>query len=393
MNKYIVAAIAFLFFTAVLHAKDLNPAGAGAKAEGMGGAFIGIADDATSLVWNPAGLAQLSKAEASVVSRLAFIFYDDADKYHQKSYNTDCKPVVLNFASLAVPIKIGNSTIVAAIGYHRPLDFNTEMEPYFNMISGNGGVMTLTPGFGIKLGSMLSFGASVNFWMGKSEVLWEGNTFELQLDKLTYRGVNFVGGVMVDLEGLANPLPAKLGISVRTPFNLKGTGTFDDFSPYPSAQPEPIEQTLHMPLMMGIGVSVRPLPGLILAADYDARFYRDKQKLSKFTELWNGGYPIGDYDLNEYRFGAEYKILSGNIYFPLRLGYRSLPTLYSNFDSRGAKRQVIGSSIIVGGGVSFRQFEFDAAYTSSAYTIHFSSDAALFYSSGTISTSLIYHLD
>ena len=41
--------------------------GAGARANGMGGAFTAIADDATAASWNPAGLAQLRQPEISVV--------------------------------------------------------------------------------------------------------------------------------------------------------------------------------------------------------------------------------------------------------------------------------------------------------------------------------------
>ncbi len=44
-----------------------NPVGSGARAMGMGGAFIGIADDATAASWNPAGLIQLETPEVSIV--------------------------------------------------------------------------------------------------------------------------------------------------------------------------------------------------------------------------------------------------------------------------------------------------------------------------------------
>src|SRR3989338_2646899 len=46
---------------------SLNPVGSGARAIGMGGAFIAIADDATAASWNPAGLVQLEKPEISAV--------------------------------------------------------------------------------------------------------------------------------------------------------------------------------------------------------------------------------------------------------------------------------------------------------------------------------------
>jgi len=42
-----------------------NLVGLGARAVGMGGAFIAVADDATAASWNPAGLTQLKKQEIS----------------------------------------------------------------------------------------------------------------------------------------------------------------------------------------------------------------------------------------------------------------------------------------------------------------------------------------
>ena len=46
--------------------------GNGARAAGMGNAFTGIADDASAISWNPAGLTQLQSMEASVVGRINF---------------------------------------------------------------------------------------------------------------------------------------------------------------------------------------------------------------------------------------------------------------------------------------------------------------------------------
>lgn len=41
--------------------------GVGARAEGMGGAFVAVADDATALYWNPAGIARID-AQSSEIS-------------------------------------------------------------------------------------------------------------------------------------------------------------------------------------------------------------------------------------------------------------------------------------------------------------------------------------
>jgi len=69
------ATVVLLFFFLVLTGLnaqqwDFNITGAGARADGFAGAFIGVADDATSVVWNPSGLATLERPEASVVTRI-----------------------------------------------------------------------------------------------------------------------------------------------------------------------------------------------------------------------------------------------------------------------------------------------------------------------------------
>ena len=46
---------------------SFNPVGSGARALGMGGAFIAVADDATAASWNPGGLIHLENPEVSMV--------------------------------------------------------------------------------------------------------------------------------------------------------------------------------------------------------------------------------------------------------------------------------------------------------------------------------------
>jgi hypothetical protein len=55
------------------YAGSFRQLGLGARAMGMGGAFVSIADDATSCFWNPAGLVQLEEKEASACYRMMFL--------------------------------------------------------------------------------------------------------------------------------------------------------------------------------------------------------------------------------------------------------------------------------------------------------------------------------
>jgi hypothetical protein len=47
------------------YSNEVLALGVGARAMGMGGAFVGLVDDSTSVYWNPAGLAHISHVEVS----------------------------------------------------------------------------------------------------------------------------------------------------------------------------------------------------------------------------------------------------------------------------------------------------------------------------------------
>lgn len=127
--KTIGGIIAILIFgSTVAHSQDqqldFNITGAGARAEGFGGAFIGVADDATAIAWNPAGLAQLINPEASVVARIVGdswegISYETPDF----DWNQNQSHFVLNFWSVAYPVDLGDKRAVLAAAYQRQLDF------------------------------------------------------------------------------------------------------------------------------------------------------------------------------------------------------------------------------------------------------------------------------
>ena len=52
--------------------------GAGARALGMGGAFLARADDATAASWNPAGLSYLLRPEVSLVGGINRVRIDSS---------------------------------------------------------------------------------------------------------------------------------------------------------------------------------------------------------------------------------------------------------------------------------------------------------------------------
>jgi long-subunit fatty acid transport protein len=91
-----------------------TPVGSGARAMGVGGAFIAIADDATAANWNPGGLVQLLKPELSVV------FTNEG----RRVAGDDTYYGAINHLSFVYPFAIKDINFVTALSYQRRYDFN-----------------------------------------------------------------------------------------------------------------------------------------------------------------------------------------------------------------------------------------------------------------------------
>ena len=208
MKKIIIILISIFFcVTSLSYAQNINwnLTGAGARAAGFGGAFIGVADDATAISWNPAGLTQLIDPEFSAVMRY---INDSYESMRMGSGNTvSIGHIVPNFTSAVYPFSFGNRQIVAGIAYQQMMDFYSKWENVGSEGETTGGVYTLSLGLGAEILPVLSFGVTSNVWTGKYhyEDSSSGESDE------NFSGFNFNLGAMINLENLNSPLPVKLG--------------------------------------------------------------------------------------------------------------------------------------------------------------------------------------
>jgi len=294
----------------------------------MGGAFIGVADDATAIVWNPAGLTLLERPEASIVTRFVadaytFEFGDEEISETQAHF-------VMNFLSGAYPLRLGSRKVVIALAMQRQIDLYNYYKFEDDEAEGLGGVDTATLGGGIQILPFLYGGFAQNFWFGKYEYktdFWDEVEFEQK-----FSGMNFVFGLMLDLNGLLNPVPFKLGVTIRSPFAL----TIDETDEYG----EDYEGEMDMPLMLGFGASYRFGEFFTLAADYETRKYKEED------------FP---FDMDQFRLGIEYLLVTDFAVIPLRMGFNDHPT----FDSDINGDQIIGTGIGLGTGLIFERFALD----------------------------------
>jgi len=70
------------------YAGEFMSTGVGARALAMGGAFAAVADDASTIYWNPAGMADTKGAEVSSVKRISQSGVDSSYTYLSLDYNS-----------------------------------------------------------------------------------------------------------------------------------------------------------------------------------------------------------------------------------------------------------------------------------------------------------------
>ncbi len=120
--------------------------GIGARAEAMGQAFVSIADDATTMFWNPAGLALLPKPRVHV-------------SHTEWPADIDYEAV---FFTLPVAA-LGGGFGFEVASLRTTLDYTTEQEPLPNGRTFGFSDLVVAAGFGRQLSDRFSFGFNAKY--------------------------------------------------------------------------------------------------------------------------------------------------------------------------------------------------------------------------------------
>ena len=110
--------------------------GVGSRAMGMGGAYVGIADDYSALYWNPAGLGQIRRMEVNVgFSHNKLVnsatFDPQATELVANSANTIKTEDTfsrLNSLGITMPLPTYQGSLVLAFGYNKVRDYDNQFE-------------------------------------------------------------------------------------------------------------------------------------------------------------------------------------------------------------------------------------------------------------------------
>jgi long-subunit fatty acid transport protein len=168
-----------------------QPLGSGARAIGMGGAFIGIADDATAASWNPGGLVQLEKSEISIVGSF---FRRNEDLESNTFMQFEKQPINyegFNFLSLSHCFTFLQRNMVVSLNYQNLYDFDRKWSlpiPHKSETPGlqteinvdfvsKGNLSAVGFAYSIEIHPKFSMGLTLNWWDNDlTRNFWETDT-------------------------------------------------------------------------------------------------------------------------------------------------------------------------------------------------------------------------
>ena len=332
---------------------SLTPAGAGARAAGMANSFTALADDGTAASWNPAGLAQLEKPEASVVfSASGQSIENDAAQArsgpgvyspYRMSYNRGS----FDFASMAFPFALGGKPVTLQVSWQRAyrLWFHSPATIMESLPSGPGALIHSRTdldgsiGFfslagGVRLTERALVGASLNFWSGD----WSMGTSILDTPAgvpppnsqiLSFRQWNHISGTNYNIGILLLYPKASVGLVYRSAFhaNYHFNTRLASNLPNGGQTSSDYATTLRFPRQISAGVAWKPTDTWTLALDL-TQIQWSRMEIQGVT----GAFPPLNFldflpasttttrDTLAFNAGAEYLWLRPKAVIPLRFG-------------------------------------------------------------------------
>ncbi len=324
----------------IYEAFEFNFSLPGARSAGMGRAFVGLADDATASISNPAGLMTLQVPEVALESK--FTGFDvhrraEADSFlDPRTRRFGSSVPQLSFIGLVYP----KGNLVFGVYRYETLRFDEAFSLEARQLPLDGGIVELPPTDAQMALTVSNIGGSVairlpeNFSLGfsASAALLEMDSRTTHLsttEPATITDQTIINATGLDWSGTAGLLyrPSErfsagafysLGPSFSVTQRATGLG--------PQRQEFPVR--IRIPDRFGVGLSVRPTDELTVLLDLLKVQYAQQASgrfptLVRFPELNPDDFTIDDQW--EIHLGAEYVFAIGSVPFAARAGLFTNP--------------------------------------------------------------------
>jgi hypothetical protein len=351
LNTYLVAQ-SFQIDPQILYDSQNGP-----RASAMGGAYTAIANDATALTWNPAGLPQIKETRSFISSSLVFGDLEitpPQQGVNNKTYRASrAGSFSLDYIGFIIPLPLEKTNVVSSVAVRNLADLNDEYtistldngtsSSVDSTFKSRGGLFALSAGLGVEVIKDLSLGTCLNFISGKKDFRRQENTVVIENwtnweNKFSGFSIDF--GVFWQASNIL-----RLGSKMTFPHKIN----FTDVS-YTDSDNNKRELTadiyLKQPISFSYGLALQPANNLILSFDFNQRPWR-KVIINMEDNENDRVYE----NAHSFHIGAEYTLVGKNYLLPWRIGFYSKPEQIFDYaaSEENKKGEQVSSHFITGG--------------------------------------------
>lgn len=368
---------------------SLNRAGSGARAAGMGDAFIAVSDDGTAASWNPAGLAQLRQPEFSLVYVVSEHGLDLSGMRSPDERVAFATPsfgytnASIDFASAAVPFSVKRKPATVQLGWHRLYQLSADLTGNIDRVPLSppgppaalsresrtvGDIDLFSVAGAVKLTSRLAVGGSVDFWRGRwtdrvslieSSVEEGAPAFFSTTQRVRLRGHNLSGGLLLTY-------PAwNVGLVYHAPFWSSFHVSNQVLVPGAPAARLDADLRFRLPRSIGAGLARRFGPRWTASFALTHDQWKDAliegfPGVEGVVNFFDNAPPAlsTTRDTVSVNLGLEHLVLREGSVVPLRIGFGWEPQGGMDPLTRDPVNYLL---VAAGGGYNTNRFKFDAA--------------------------------
>jgi long-chain fatty acid transport protein len=350
---FVLVFLCVCFLSSLAGANGLNLNSLGTKALAMGGAFVGLADDFSTIYWNPAGMTIFSKknfgfyltdiipsnsyqltADVPGVGSFTLVNADSASRHYLSGLAAYYHPINEKFVAgfgIYIPSGLGakwdGADFASASGGNPGLEWRSKI-----------GLITFSPALAYKVNEKLSVGGSLNINYGKFDLAtYAGETETPPIVDLGQYEESLSGwGIGLTLSALFKPMDKlSVGATFRTASTVKFTGdaTISGMTDLGTALGTPlnvssnVERDVTWPMWLAAGVAFKPMERLTLTGDLQWTQWSKIDTIeSVYTDaFWDAMMTASGEDSRlmnwsntlQIRLGAEYRLKN----YAFRCGY------------------------------------------------------------------------
>ncbi|OQX82548.1 hypothetical protein B6D60_12060 [candidate division KSB1 bacterium 4484_87] len=385
--------VIIVFSASFVLANGLSLNSIGTRALGMGGAYIGLANDYSAVYWNPAGVAQLKSAY------VAFFVTDVMPKgTYQLTF-----PATMGGAKIDATAKanhyispnfmaympLGSSEkMTVGIAAYVPAGLGAEWDgselAAFSGPSGTAyewmskiGVFNISPVIAYQVNEKFSVGAALNIFYGLMDMKRPMDTYDAinqqpgqdgmvdaQYEE-TGSGLGF-GASFGVLFKPTDILSLGLSVKTKTTISYEGTAKNSAFQAYNAFETD-YARDLAWPLWVGAGIALKPMDKLIITADVQFSQWSDTEKeiVTDYKDpVWDQQVDqqgqnvmhMNWEDATQIRFGAQYKVAPS---VALRAGFYHDPAPAPDKTTNIIFPSITYNAITFGGSYCFGKISLD----------------------------------